>query len=61
MGERTCGSKFPESGFKPWCGVTLGNSFILSSAVKSESNNNFPVFYNKWLKGLFYTYAIDEI
>lgn len=34
--------------------VTLGNSFILSSEVKNEVNNNFSVFYiKKWLKGLF--------
>lgn len=33
----------------------LGNSFILSSAVRNESNNKFPIFcMNKWLKGLSY-------
>lgn len=43
MGERTCGNKFPGSGLNPWCGVTLGDSFILLSAGKNENNNNFPV------------------
>lgn len=37
---------------KSW--VTLGNSFIVSSVVKSEVNNNTSVFcIKKWLKGLF--------
>lgn len=63
MPERTCGSKFPESGLKPWCGVTWGNSCILSSAVKNENNNNSPVFLITSDKriSLFYTYVIDEI
>lgn len=63
MGEKTCGSKFPGSGLNPWCGVTLGDSFILLSAGKNENNNNFPVFFflnNKWLEGLVYSVHIQR-